>query len=62
MVTEIIVVGFLAFLILVFAALGVFYTVTDATPMYKIARTCEQHGFIQNESYRIECSVVWRSK
>jgi hypothetical protein len=62
MYTEIIVFGFVAVLLLVFAAIGAVYMATDATPMFELARTCEQHGFIQNESYRIECSVVWRDK
>jgi hypothetical protein len=51
-----------AAVILVFAVMGAIYVATDATPMFELARTCEQHGFIQNENYRIECSVVWRDK
>ena len=45
---------------LIMAAIGVYHVASDAVPMDNLAAKCEKHGLVQNEQYRVECSVVWR--
>ena len=57
-----ILISLVAFGMFLLASAGVHTLLFDGTAMYQLASTCEEYGFIQNENYRIECSVAWKKE